>query len=77
MHKHLHTLACSVPGFDQTDVIVVLIRAVPTGRPFLIVKWLVLLDYEPVAGDPYRPEVRENHLGTRLKDKNTYMSSFL
>lgn len=40
-------------------------------KPFLIVKRLLLLPsveperQESVAGDPYRKEVRENHLGAQ------------
>lgn len=45
----------------------------PIGKPFFSIKLLLLLpsvepksrDQDPVAVDPYRQEVRENHLGTK------------
>lgn len=70
---HIHLL--STQPWSSSDVIVVLIRKCIEfliRKPFLIVKWLLLLppwsessDREPVAGDAYRQEVRENHLGTK------------
>lgn len=71
-----HIRLLSRQPWSNSDAIVDLIRTCikfPIRKPFLIVKWPLLLpsvepgsrDWEPVAGDAYRQEVRENHLGTK------------
>lgn len=71
---HIHLL--SRQPWSNSDMIVVLIRTCIEfliRKPFLIVKRLLLLpsvELESrhrgsVAGDPYRQEVRKNHLGAK------------